>query len=270
MQVGVMQRAARIILLVIFGVLLAADMVAPVSYHRQFRDEPAAAPSRAHLLGTDAVGRDRLSRLLYGGRISIVLAPAAALVSLGLALAVALPAALLGGVWERAAATTIDLVLSLPWLFLLLAVRAMLPLNASPAVSAIVIFALLGLLGWAGPARILMAAAKRQFHSDHAVAARASGCGRWRLALVHAIPNLAPVGLAQFWVTAPIFLLSEANLSLLGLGIAEPMPSWGNLMREMQNLPELSRQPWVAAPLVLLVITLSCCQVAQPSAEDLR
>jgi ABC-type dipeptide/oligopeptide/nickel transport system permease subunit len=265
-----MRRAARILLLAIFGVLLAADVVAPFSYERQFRDQPGAAPSRGHLLGTDAVGRDRFSRLLYGGRISILLAPSAALLSVGLALTVALPAALLGGIWERAAATAIDLVLSLPWLFLLLAVRAMLPLNASPALSAGVIFALLGALGWAGPARILMAAARRQFRSDHALAARAAGCGPWRMALVHAIPNLAPVGLAQFWVTAPLFLLSEANLSLLGLGISEPLPSWGNLMRELQNLPALGRQPWVAAPLVLLVITLSCCQVAQPSTEELR
>ncbi|MCX6630621.1 MAG: ABC transporter permease subunit, partial [Candidatus Solibacter sp.] len=122
----------------------------------------------------------------------------------------------------------------------------------------------------AAPARILMAAVQSELRSDYALAARAAGCATWRLAVVHVIPNLAPVTWAQFWVTAPVFLLSEANLSILGLGISEPMPSWGNLLRDLQNLPSLSHQPWVAAPLVLLVITLSCCHVAQPSVEDIR
>ena len=106
--------------------------------------------------------------------------------------------------------------------------------------------------------------------SDYALAVRASGCGWWRLGVVHVIPNLAPVTYAQFWVTTPVFLLSEANLSLLGLGISEPMPSWGNLLRDLRNLPSIGHQPWVLAPLVLLVITLSCCHAAQPSLEDLR
>lgn len=265
-----MRRAAKLALLAIFGVMLGAELLAPFPYDRQFRDEVRAAPSGRHLLGTDAIGRDRFARLLYGGRISLVLAPAAALVSVGLALAVAVTAVLAGGVWERAAMIAIDLVLALPWIFLLLAVRAILPLNTSPEVSAGVIFALLGSLGWAAPARILTAAVASELRSDYVLAARAAGCGASRLALVHVIPNLAPIACAQFWVTAPVFLLSESNLSLLGLGIAEPMPSWGNLLRDLQNLPSLAHQPWVAAPLVLLIVTLSCCHVAQPSVEDVR
>jgi ABC-type dipeptide/oligopeptide/nickel transport system permease subunit len=263
-----MRRAAKIALLGIFGAMLAARWIAPCPYDRQFRDQAGAAPSRAHLLGTDAIGRDRFARLLYGGRISLVLAPAAALLSVGLALAVAVSAVLAGGLWERAAMIAVDLVLALPWIFLLLAVRAILPLNTSPGVSAAVIFALLGGLGWAAPARILTAAVKGQLRADYVLAARAAGCRTPRLALVHVIPNLAPVTVAQFWVTAPVFLLSEANLSLLGLGISEPMPSWGNLLRDLQNLPSLTHQPWVAAPLVLLILTLGCCHIAQPPVED--
>ncbi|MCX6630620.1 MAG: hypothetical protein NTW28_23640, partial [Candidatus Solibacter sp.] len=144
-----MRRAAKITLLGIFVVTLAAEWTAPFPYDRQFREETRAAPSRRHLLGTDAIGRDRLARLLYGGRISLVLAPAAALVSVGLALAVAVSAVLAGGVWPRVAMVAVDLVLALPWIFLMLAVRAILPLNTSPAVSAGLIFALLGCLGWA-------------------------------------------------------------------------------------------------------------------------
>jgi ABC-type dipeptide/oligopeptide/nickel transport system permease subunit len=262
-----MRRIAWIVLLVIAGAMLGAEWFAPSSYDRQNREEPGAAPSLSHPLGTDAVGRDRLSRLLYGGRVSILLAPAAALVSVALALAIALTATTLGPAWERAAGGVIDLVLSLPWLFLLLIVRAALPLNTSAMVSIALIFALLGLLGWAAPARVLMAAARSQLAADHTLAARASGCSRWRLALVHLVPNLAPVARAQFWVTVPAFLLSEANLALLGLGISEPMPSWGNLLRDLQDFSALARQPWIAAPLVLLVLALSCCQIASRSDE---
>jgi len=262
-----MQTAARWTLLAIFLAMLGAGIIAPWPYDQQFREETAATPSARHPLGTDALGRDRLSRLLHGGRISILLAPAAALVSVSIAILMACGAALLGGWWERAASALIDLFLSLPWLFLLLAVRGLLPLNTSPGVSLGVTFALLGLLGWAGPARVMMAAAKRQIESEYILMARASGCATWRLAAVHLAPNLAPVTLAQFWTTAPAFLLSEANLALLGLGIAEPLPSWGSLLRELSNVTLVPQQPWVAAPLLLLVITLGCCQLARAADE---
>src|SRR5438046_2574968 len=87
---------ARLLLAVIVLGMLGAGLFAPYAYDRQDREEIAAAPSRAHLLGTDAVGRDRLSRLLYGGRVSLLLAPAAAIVSVGIALAVALGAVFWG------------------------------------------------------------------------------------------------------------------------------------------------------------------------------
>jgi len=262
-----MRRAARMALAAIGVLLLGADFFAPYSYERQFRQETAAAASRAHPLGTDALGRDRFSRLLYGARISILLAPAAALLSVAIALFAGLGASILGPWWSRPVEAVIDLFLSLPWLFLLLAVRGLLPLNVSPVVSIAVTFALLGLLGWPAPARVMMAAAQRHANSEYVLLARAGGIGRWRLATRHILPNLAPVALAQLWTTAPAFLLAEANLSLLGLGICEPLPSWGNLFRDLQNLTAWPREPAMLAPLLLLVITLSCCQLAQAPDE---
>ncbi|MBZ5618350.1 MAG: ABC transporter permease subunit [Acidobacteriia bacterium] len=262
-----MRRAARVILVAIFGLMLGADAFAPYRYDRQFREEAASPPTRAHPLGTDALGRDRLSRLLHGGRISILLAPAATLVSVGIALTMGLGAALLGPWWGRAARVAIDLFLSLPWLFLLLTARGLLPLNTSPGVSIAVTFALLGFLGWPGPARVMMAAAERQSRADYVLLARAGGGGVWRVAVRHILPNLAPVTLAQFWTTAPAFLLAEANLALLGLGISEPLPSWGNLLRDLQNLAALPRDPAMSIPLLLLVVTLGCCQLAQAADE---
>jgi peptide/nickel transport system permease protein len=262
-----MRRAALIVLALICAAMLGANVLASYSYEQQFREDTGASVSRAHPLGTDALGRDRLSRLLYGGRISILLAPAAALLSVVIALAAGLSAAMLGPWWSRCVGAVIDLFLSLPWLFLLLAIRGLLPLNVSPAVSIAVTFALLGLLGWPAPARVMMAAAKRQAASEYVLLARAGGIGSWRIATRHVLPNLAPISLAQLWTTAPAFLLTEANLSLLGLGICEPLPSWGNLFRDLQNLMALPRDPVILVPLLLLVITLSCCQLAQSPDE---
>ena len=127
-----MRKAAAILLVSIALLLLLAAYVSPHSYATQFRQAPNARASRQFPLGTDALGRDRFSRMLYGGRISLVLAPAAALLSSVLALFLALAAGCLGRRAERLAGVAADVCLSLPWLFALLAVRAALPLNAAP------------------------------------------------------------------------------------------------------------------------------------------
>lgn len=247
------RRVAAVLLLLLFGVLLAAEHVAPYSYATQFRDAPNARPSRSFPLGTDALGRDRLSRLIYGGRGSMLLAPAAALLSVGMALAISLLAGCLGRWWERGAMAMADLSLSMPWLFALLAIRALLPLNAPPVATMLVTFGLLGLLGWAAPSRVMLASVKRHLQSDFVLLARASGCPRGRLALVHLAPNLLPLALAQFLVTTPVFLLAEATLGLLGLGVPEPLPSWGGLLQELENLPSIAASPWILAPLLVLI-----------------
>jgi ABC-type dipeptide/oligopeptide/nickel transport system permease subunit len=190
--------------------------------------------------------------MLYGGRISLLFAPAAALVSSLLALAVALLAGCLGRRAERLAGVAADVCLSLPWLFALLAVRATLPLNAAPWATVLATFGLLGLLGWAGPGRVILAAVKHQLDAEFVHFARACGCPPWRVALVHVLPNLLPLACAQFLVTVPAFLLAEANLGLLGLGIPEPIPSLGGLLRELENLPGAVAHPWMLAPALLL------------------
>jgi peptide/nickel transport system permease protein len=146
-----------------------------------------------------------------------------------------------------------DLFLSLPWLFLLITVRALLPLNVSPFTSVMVTFFLLGILGWAASARVICAGAATMRNSDFALQARAAGVRPWRLAVRYILPNLKPILLAQFWISVPVFILSEANLGILGLGVAEPLPSWGSLLRELESLATFSGEWWKLAPLVVLL-----------------
>src|SRR5277367_6787680 len=111
--------AAIVFLLAVSAACLLANVIAPASYAHQFREEPSAAPSRQHLLGTDDLGRDRFSRLLYGTRVSLLLAPAAALLSCVGAAVLGGAAGLAGGLLETVILGAADLFLSLPWLFLL-------------------------------------------------------------------------------------------------------------------------------------------------------
>ena len=263
----VLRTVATVTLILIAGSALLADLFAPQSYAEQFREAISVSPSHRFPLGTDELGRDRFARLLYGTRVSILLAPAAALLSTFFAAIVGCGAAVLGGRWERAFASFTDTFISLPWLFLLLTVRALLPLSVSPVASVIVTFGLLGLLGWPTSARVIRAAARGLLKSDFLLQARAGGNSDMSLLVRHMLPNLRPILLAQFWISIPVFILGEVNLSLLGLGVAEPLPSWGSLLRELQNFSLVSRCPWMLMPAVLLVLAVSCFQIVLRSEE---
>lgn len=254
------RKLACVFLLAVCVLSLGAEWLAPSGYAKQFREAPGSPPSQQHWLGTDEIGRDRFARVLYGTRISLLLAPAAALISTLLAALAGGLAGYLGGIWLKVATSLTDLFLSLPWLFLLIMVRALLPLNVSPFVSVLITFLILGLLGWAASARVLATSAQSLRSSDFVLQARASGLRGWRLFFVHVIPNLRPVLSAQFWISIPVFILSEANLGILGLGVAEPLPSWGSLLRELEALISFRDEPWRLAPLLLLIVVLTSFQ----------
>ncbi len=265
---NVWRKVACVVLLLVVAVSLAASWLAPGGYARQYREAAGAPPSQQHWLGTDEIGRDRFARVLYGTRISLVLAPAAALLSTLTAALVGGLAGYLGGSWARAAMVVTDLFLSLPWLFLLITVRALMPLNVSPLVSVLVTFMLLGLLGWTSAARVLCATASSLRDSDFVRQARASGVRGARLFWIHVLPNLKPVLYAQFWISIPTFILSEANLGILGLGVAEPLPSWGSLLKELEGLVSVGEEPWKFVPLILLVVVVTSFQLVLSNSEE--
>ncbi len=255
------------LLALIFAVSLFANFLAPASYAAQFRDFVSSPASHRFWLGTDELGRDRWSRLLYGTRISLLLAPAAAMLSTLVAVAIGGVAGYAGGWFDRIVRRVIDVFLSVPWLFLFLIVRALLPLNASPFASIAITFTIMGLVGWAPAARVIRAGAQSLRNSDLILYARTCGATGPRLVLMHIAPNLKPVIFAQFWIAIPTFILGEASLGLIGLGVAEPLPSWGNLLRELTNPQAIAGNPWILAPLAVLVVVVSCFQLLLPEKE---
>ena len=253
------------VLAILFVAAIPAGLGQAGSHTRQFRESPDARPSWAFPLGTDDLGRDRLSRLRFATGISLFLAPAAALFATLLAAVTGGLAGYFGRWWDKCTVRAIDLMLSLPWLFLLLAARALLPLNAPPTASLTITYGLLAGLGWAGPARVIRAGTRRLRESDFAVQASAQGCGSLRILWRHVIPNLKPVLLAQLWTTIPVFILAEANLGLLGLSASEPFPTWGNLLRELQNPFSVRLEAF--APLAVVMISVACFKMATPAQE---
>jgi peptide/nickel transport system permease protein len=241
----------------VFLLALAAGLVAPHDYATQFRDAVGEPPSLRFLLGTDDLGRDRFSRLLYATRLSLVLSPVTAAAATLLAAVLGLVSGWRGGWLDGGISIVADLFLSLPLLFLVLTLRALLPLNVSATISVAVLGVVLVAAGWPSGMRVTRAATRSLSTSPAILHARAFGCGAVRLMAVHVAPRLRPPVAAQFWILVPTFLIAEANLGILGLGVGEPLPSLGNSLAELRDYQRIFEAPWILAPAVVLVSVIA-------------
>jgi len=210
-------------------------------------------PARIFLLGSDGLGRDQFSRLLHGGQISLFAGMLAAALTLGLGLMLGAFAGFYGGWVDHLIMRSAELFLALPWLYLLFAVRAFLPLHLSAVQSFFLLIAVMGLVGWARPARLIRGVVLSARERDYVAAARGFGASDMHLLRRHVLPQAFGVVTTQAGILIPQFILAEVALSYLGLGVAEPVPSLGNLLAELQQYHVLASYWWMFLPGVALI-----------------
>jgi peptide/nickel transport system permease protein len=245
--------------LAVLGVLylsaICAGFLAPYDPAAQDRDLAFSPPSRLHVLGTDGFGRDQLSRLLYGARISLLAGPLGAAISIAGALLLGGAAGFFGGWIDALIMRAAELFLAVPWFYLLFAIRMMMPLRVEPAQAFLMILSLVALVGWARPARLIRGVVLSARTRDYVVAARSLGASNSHLLRKHVLPQVTGVVLTQAALLAPQYILAEATLSFFGLGVGEPVPSWGNMLTVLQRYDVLSSYWWMFMPAAALVAT---------------
>jgi peptide/nickel transport system permease protein len=221
----------------------------PASRHL-FAVEP---PARLFLMGTDAYGRDQFSRFLYGGQVSLLAGLLAATVSVSLGIVVGALAGFYGRSIDEVLMRGGELFLALPWLYLLFAVRAVMPLHIAGWQVFLLLVSVMGLIGWARPARLIRGVVLSAKERNFVLAARGFGASDLYILSRHVLPQTSGVVLTQLTVLIPQYVLAEVTLSFLGLGVSEPMPSWGSLLSSLQQYYVLASYWWMFLPALLLI-----------------
>lgn len=233
------------------GIILVAIMAPLISPYDPLSidlDSLRMPPSFHHPLGTDNKGRDVLSRILYGARLSLFVSVTATVVSMTIGLFIGLASGYIGGKVDSAITMLIDIVMAFPSLLLAIAISAVLP----PGLYTVIIA--LGVVGWASFARLMRSTVLTIRELPYIEAARALGCSGYRVALRHILPNAMPIAIVVSSLRIGGFILAEASLSFLGLGAQPPTPTWGSMISTGRVY--ILSAPWmVIAPGLAIAIT---------------
>ena len=240
-------------------VLLAAGSVlapflAPHDPLRQNLEQDLATYSSAHPLGTDKLGRDILSRTIYGGRVSLLTGLATVLISLALGVAAGSLCGYFGGWLDLLLMRLVDILMAFPGILLAIALTAVL----GPGLNHVILA--LCLIGWTGYARLVRGEILSLREREFVQAARGLGCPPKRIITRHLIPNLLPSLLIQATFGLAAAIVAEGSLSFLGLGVEPPTPSWGSMLNDGRQFllvaPNLTTYPGLALMITVLALNI--------------
>ncbi|MCW8844836.1 MAG: ABC transporter permease subunit [Gammaproteobacteria bacterium] len=244
--------AAVVLVLVCLAVLVGPWLVSATSQAVDW-DQISTPPSlhNGHLLGTDANGRDLLARMLMGGRISLAVGLLATLVSVLIGVIYGATAGYLGGRVDQLMMRAVDVLYALPFLFLVILLTVYFGRHI------MLIFLAIGAINWLDMSRIVRGQAMSLKRQEFVLAAQATGVSSAGILLRHILPNLTGIVVVYATLTVPQVILAESFLSFLGLGVQEPLTSWGSLISE--GAREMENAPWMLVyPGLVLGLTLLC------------
>jgi len=261
------QRSSRVAL-ILLGVIVLIGLLAPLLAPYDPAAQPdivglkSLPPSLAHPFGTDPYSRDVLSRVLYGARLSLTIGILATFVSLTVGVAYGSVAGYLGGVVDGVMMRVLDALLSIPRLLLLLGVLVAWP---HLSIGALILF--LGLTGWFGLSRIVRGQVLALKHAEFVTAAQALGASRRRILVKHLLPNLvSPIAVAATLGVAHVIVL-EAGLSFLGIGVPQPLASWGNIVQD--GVDQIATLWWMSFfPGLFMVLTVLTLNILGEALRD--
>jgi peptide/nickel transport system permease protein len=220
------------------------------------------------LLGADSFGRDVFSRLLYGARVSLGLSMTAAVLAMGIGAVFGAVAGYVGGAADVALMRMTEFVIVLPAMYVVLALRAVMPLVLTSREVFLMLLAIFAVLGAPGIARGVRAIVRSERNRDYAAAASSLGAGHVRMLVRHLLPSASGFLATQATLLIPAFIIAEATLSFVGLGFPDPVPSWGTMLHEASNLRALADFPWLLSPaaaMFLVVFSLNVLVQRRPS-----
>lgn len=217
---------------------------------------PVNATDRFFVLGTDRLGRDMLSRIVYGARITLSIGLVGVGISLVLGLLLGGVSGFYGGRVDWLIQRLIEYVLSLPTIPLWMALAAALPRNWPPTTQYFAIICIVSLVGWTELARVVRGRFLAMRDDSFVVSAWLDGCSRGRVIFRHMLPSLASHIIASVTLAIPLMILAETSLSFLGLGLQPPAISWGVLLQEAQNIRSIYQAPWLFTPGLMVIIAV--------------
>ena len=248
-----------VVAIAVLALVIASAVLAPLSRYAPTQQNPANAlqpPSLQHWFGTDDLGRDVFTRTLYGGRISLTVGLSATLLSLLIGVLVGMVSGYFGGWIDNALMRITDGFLTLPTLFVLILIATL--LREIPALglisSVLIVIAVIAVLSWMWPARIVRSEFLRLKQRDFVLAAESIGARHSRIMNRHILPNTVSLIIVQGTLMVAYAIITESGLSYLGFGVQPPTPSWGNLLATAQTYA--LRAPWLMIfPGLMIFIT---------------
>ena len=228
-----------------------------------------AGEGKIYLLGADLKGRDIFTRILYGGRISLSIGLIGAAISLFIGLIVGGLSGYFGGRVDNFTMRICEMVMMIPSFYLMLALRASFPPNLSSTQVYLLIIVILSFIGWASTARIIRGMAISLRENEYVHAAKAIGLSHFKIIIRHILPHTFSYALVAIVLRIPAYILGEAGLSLIGLGIQEPEASWGNLLSSAMGIVNIRLFPWILIPGLFIVITVVCFNMLGDTLRDI-